>query len=211
MSVLTQGVWPTSLWLGLCSCPGTVEPASNITQLQALCQAWAGTRAHGFTWNRVPSPKAFPSIMNILQDHPRQHNNWHATFTYFLSLARGEATRTGHQRAWQHRTAHCKTPRKSTAKPSLSSVVTQVQVQRQSSPNLQMLRIQVRGWLHLYSFKTSTVTVLHQHFLGSRGKGPFMEIQSWYIGRLSVILFSVRPHVECGLLLQATYLQNDHP
>ena len=43
------------------------------------------------------------SIMQTLQDHPRQHNSQHATFTYFLSLARGEATRTGHQRAWQHR------------------------------------------------------------------------------------------------------------
>lgn len=39
-SVLIQWLWPTRLWLWPHTSPGTVEPASNITQTQALCQAW---------------------------------------------------------------------------------------------------------------------------------------------------------------------------
>lgn len=56
MSVLTQGVEPTGLWLGLCTHPGTVEPASNITQLQALCQAWCDPGSW-FHMEQSASPK----------------------------------------------------------------------------------------------------------------------------------------------------------
>lgn len=67
-----------------CGCAlglGPWRPTSNTTQLQALCR-------HGVT--RSPLCWAPQSIMQTLQDHPRQHNSQHATFTYFLSLARGE-------------------------------------------------------------------------------------------------------------------------